>query len=119
MSNGEQESLSRFELTKSHVDALVSVATAVLVLSITFINNAGLSAPGHRGLLKCSWILFTTSIASGIAYSYVLLLLLNAKKCRSKDNCLHRNILFVLNLTLHISFFAASALFLVFALITV
>lgn len=119
MSNGDQDYLSRFELTKSHVDALVTVATAVLVLSITFIKDATVSTPGHKDLLKWSWVLFTSSIASGIAHSYVLILLVNASECRSKLTCKHRNILFALNILLHLSFFAAAGLFLLFALITV
>jgi hypothetical protein len=120
MSNGNnQETISRFELTKSHVDALVTVATAVLVLSITFINGVGVTPSSYKYLLKGSWILFTTSIASGISYGFVLLLLLNATNCLPEPDCGHRKILFILQLLLHISFFTAAALFLVFALITV
>lgn len=116
MSDG-QEFLSKSELTRSHVDALVTVATAVLVLSVTFLQNANISSPNHKNLLRWSWVLFTVSIIAGIIHSYVLILLVNEKSCWTTNSCFHRKILFLFNLLLHISFFAAAALFLIFAII--
>jgi hypothetical protein len=108
--------LSKSQLAKSHVDSLVTLGTAVLVLSISLLKDLTKDDAAGRGLIKWSWGLFALSIVSGIAYSFVLVLLVNSRTCWSNEKCPHRTILQFLNVPLHLCFFAGVTLFFLFGL---
>ena len=117
--NDSEKFIAQAELVKGHVDALVTVATAVLVLSITFLKDCNIGVAAHKYYLKLSWVLFTLSILSGIICSYTLLLLVREETCWANTTCKHRTVIFWSIIFLHLLFFAAVAVFLFFALINI
>lgn len=108
--------VSLLALFKGHVDALVTVSTGALVLSVTFLKDAASRSPNNLRFLRWSWGLFTLSIVAGVLYSYVLTHLASSSECWQKDKCTHRKVLIASSMVLHLSFFAAVLLFLIFAL---
>lgn len=108
--------VSILELFKGHVDALVTVSTGALVLSVTFLKDTASRIPSNLRFLRWSWALFTVSIVAGVLYSYALTHLASSNECWQKDKCTHRDILMASSVILHLSFFVAVLLFLIFAL---
>jgi hypothetical protein len=100
---------------KSHVDALVTVASGVLVLSIT-LSQGNTSKPLDMGLLKITWVILAVSILFGVIYSYTLTHLASRKECWPKNTCGHRSLLQWCGILQHLSFISAMALFLIIAL---
>jgi hypothetical protein len=115
--DADEKFLSRSDLVKGHVDALLTVATAVLVLSITILKEANITDPKSRSLLEYSWVLFTASIVAGILHNYTLMHLVKRDRCWPDEaDCWHRTILTLFMAGLHLSFLVAVGLFLIFAL---
>jgi hypothetical protein len=112
----DEKFLARSTLVKGHVDALVTVATAVLVLSVTVLKEVRITNPDAQRLLNYSWVLFTGAIVAGVVHNYVLMHLVKRDQCWSNNNCWHRTFLTIFIVCLHLTFLAAATIFLIFAL---
>lgn len=111
----EEKFLTRSDLLKGHIDSLVTVATAVLVLSITLLKEAGQKNPEHLWSLRGSWIALAGSILSGIIHNTVLMHLIEYPDCWSVEWCKHKKIMVPAMVAVHLLFVAAIFLFLYFA----
>ena len=116
----DEKFLTKTDLVKGHIDSIVTVATAVLVLSVTLLKEAQITDSVDKSLLRASWVGFTIAIIAGIVHNFSLMRLVKRKDCWTDSTCgCHRGFNTIMVIVLHLAFISAVVFLLIFALLNV
>jgi hypothetical protein len=92
--------MEKAKLFREHVQSIITLATAALALSVTFLHDIA-TKHVQAWLIQRAWSALLLAVVFGLLYNYVLLAYVKA------DGKSYRRLLGITSLLLHISFLGA------------